>query len=649
MSELLNVVGLSTGVVLYAMLLAMVLRAGRATSAATRFDPLLLVTAILGLVWNLCALPAYELPKIGIEGPFPLLIAAGFSALGLLPAVVVQSVLRGERDRVEGWPKRTLAAIAYAVSVLAALAHVWTAWIGDPLPSAFAMRLLTYAFIGLVVPLALVTRGQHGSRRALWAVALSIFAVSAMHLSQLHRGDSSWPIELLGHHASLPLAFAILYQDFPFALADLFLKRALTLVALVGAAVLGVAILGAIHSPDVPLRDPRDVSVLVTLWVATALLYPKLRDAIAWFVDYVLLDRPDYARLLDRINDCAEQHQDIPGMLDQICAELAPALSARRVRWRQIPAAASSSSGVGTDRSGAIAAVVDVPVTESPRFAIDVAELTGGRRLLSDDRFALDAIATLVGRRIDAIRLARERYEREIRDQEMGKLATEAELRALRAQINPHFLFNALTTIGYLIQTAPPRALETLMRLTALLRSVLRSEGELTTLGREIELVESYLDIERARFEHRLRVTIDVPAPLRGIRIPPLVVQPIVENAVKHGIAPERRGGEVTVTACLDGAGTPALVIAVTDTGAGASVDELSRGRQAGVGLNNVERRLACQYGAAATLTVTSVRGAGTTVQIRLPAEHTAPGRGDPGGRPGQAQGLPVHADRMAR
>ncbi len=92
------------------------------------------------------------------------------------------------------------------------------------------------------------------------------------------------------------------------------------------------------------------------------------------------------------------------------------------------------------------------------------------------------------------------------REQEMTKLATEAELRALRAQINPHFLFNALTTIGYLIQTAPPRALETLMRLTSLLRGVLRSEGEFTTLGRELDLVEAYLDIERARFEQRLRV-----------------------------------------------------------------------------------------------------------------------------------------------
>src|SRR5882724_6331414 len=107
MSELLNLVGLSTGVVLYTMLLAMVLRAGRA-HGASRFDPLLLATAVLGLIWNLCALPAYELPKVGIEGPFTFLIAAGYSSLGFLPAVVVQSVLRDERDHasVIGWRKR---------------------------------------------------------------------------------------------------------------------------------------------------------------------------------------------------------------------------------------------------------------------------------------------------------------------------------------------------------------------------------------------------------------------------------------------------------------------------------------------------------------------------------------------------------------
>src|SRR6267154_889613 len=156
MGELLNLVGLSTGVVLYAMLLVMVVRAGRAPDDNARpagIDPLLLATALLGLVWNLCALPAYELPKIGIEGPFTWLIAAGYAALGFLPAVVVQSVLRGERDRVTGWPKRLIALAAYAVSAMAAVLHAQAAWIGAPLPSPFGMRLLTYTFIALVIPL----------------------------------------------------------------------------------------------------------------------------------------------------------------------------------------------------------------------------------------------------------------------------------------------------------------------------------------------------------------------------------------------------------------------------------------------------------------------------------------------------------------
>src|SRR5256886_15984709 len=126
MSELLNLIGLSTGVVLYAMLLVMVVRAGRAPGAP-RFDPLLFATAVLGLVWNLCALPAYELPKVGIDGPFPLLAAVGFGALGFLPAVVVHSVLRGERDGVRGIGKRSIATVAYSVSFIAAGLHLYAA------------------------------------------------------------------------------------------------------------------------------------------------------------------------------------------------------------------------------------------------------------------------------------------------------------------------------------------------------------------------------------------------------------------------------------------------------------------------------------------------------------------------------------------
>jgi two-component system LytT family sensor kinase len=293
-------------------------------------------------------------------------------------------------------------------------------------------------------------------------------------------------------------------------------------------------------------------------------------------------------------------------------------------------AAAVARSAAGAERltgesvlPQSIAATVVLPTTDPPRYVILVAGLSGGRRILSDDRATLEAISVVVARRIDAIRITDERYEREIREQEMGKLASQAELRALRAQVNPHFLFNALTTIGYLIQTAPPRAFETLMQLTSLLRAVLRSEGEFTTLGRELEMIGSYLDIERARFEQRLRVIIDVPASLRNIRVPPLVLQPLVENAVKHGIAPLRAGGEVRVRATIErtGARTRSLLLVVQDTGAGATVEALRLGREGGVGLRNVERRLAGQYGSEASLTVHSLAGQGTTVEIRMPSD----------------------------
>src|SRR5437588_557786 len=379
MSELLNLVGLSTGIVLYAMLLAMVIRAGRTPGGPGRVDLLLIATAVLGLLWNLCALPAYELPKLGIEGPFTFLIAAGFSALGFLPAVVVQSVLRGEADRVAGKPKRA---------------------------------------------------------------------------------------------------------------ADIFLKRALTLLVLVTAALVSVTFLHA-SSAGAPLGSAREVGSLVLLWVGTALLYPRLRDAIAWFVDTIVLNRPDYDQLRAAIGWAAQRHDDVAPLLDEACGQLAPALSARIVAWHEV--------AVARPTFGPAAAVVEIPVTEPPSYVLEVAGLLGGRRLLSDDHAALDAIASMLGRRIDAIRLTHERFERELREQEVAKLATEAELRALRSQINPHFLFNALTTIGYLIQSAPARALDTLMRLTSLRRGVLRSEGEFTTLERELEVIESYLDIERAR------------------------------------------------------------------------------------------------------------------------------------------------------
>ena len=388
LGELLNLVGLSTGVVLYAMLLAMVIRARRTPGTTSAFDPLLLLTSILGLLWNLCALPAYVLPKFGIEGPFPFLSAIGFGALGLLPAVVVHSVLRGGREGVNRVITRIIGVVAYAVSGLAAILHLAAAWRGAAVPSADAMRLLTYTFVALVLPLAAATRGQPGSRRALWVTALAVFAVSALHLSQLHRGDASWPVELVGHHASLPLALAILYQDYPFALADLFLKRALALLAVVTIAFVAVATFGgrSVAFGEFIERDPRQFGLLMTLWVATALLYPTLRAATAWFVDAILLRRPNYRALRATISATAQTLDDIPSLLSTVCNLVRPSLSSPSVTWHEVEAPrAHEPVGPLVVRSDVGVTHAVVPTGEAPRYAITIAPLTGGRRLLSDD------------------------------------------------------------------------------------------------------------------------------------------------------------------------------------------------------------------------------------------------------------------------
>jgi two-component system LytT family sensor kinase len=256
--------------------------------------------------------------------------------------------------------------------------------------------------------------------------------------------------------------------------------------------------------------------------------------------------------------------------------------------------------------------------------------LAQGQRLLSDDISILETVALLTARRIDAVRVNHDRCVMDLRTQEMSKLATEAELRALRAQLNPHFLFNALTTIGYLIQTEPERALETLMRLTGLLRSVLRrSAGEFTTLVEEVELIKTYLEIEKARFEERLQVEIEIPELLHNVKIPTLLIQPLVENAIKHGITPSRMGGEIFIKAeavTIDNGSESIqqeLVFLVRDTGVGVSEAGLSAGRAHGLGLASIEHRLKCHYSDRATLKINSGVGVGTLVEIHLPIDHS--------------------------
>jgi two-component system, LytTR family, sensor kinase len=541
----------------------------------------------------------------------------------------VHSVLRAGLSRLTSPAALVQVIAAYTLSTCAALIQLVSAVQGGNVPVTSGLQLLTIGFSVLILPLAILTRRQPGARRALWMTALAVFAVSALHLSQQERLQQSWPIELIGHHASLPLVLSILYQEYPFALADVFLKRALTLLALITTALLAYVTMESLGLPSTA-GDGRNVAALLFLGLSLgiALLYPAVMRASSWFVDSVVLRRVDYDLLRSRIARRLAETETADTALNVVCEALGPALNATAVRWHETsPHMDTEGLAVVDVPSRGISADVAVPTTDPPRFSILVRDLRGGRRLLSDDVAMLESIAQLLGRRVDAIRMERERYEQHLREQEIRRLASEAELRALRAQINPHFLFNALTTISHLINVAPERALTTLLRLTELLRRVLRSDGQMSTVGAELSLVMAYLDIEKARFEDRLTVEIDVPVALHAAVLPPLLIQPLIENAIKHGIAPFRRRGLLVLRARLEQSTDSAsvLVVTVEDSGPGLRDVESAMHDRPGVGLRNIEDRLARVYGTGGTLHLTSVPGRGTTAELRMPFALSSP------------------------
>jgi signal transduction histidine kinase len=617
-ADLVDLVGILTALVLYAMLMAMALRGRVAAGGSwTAGRTLALTTASLGLAWNLGALTFLGSGQVGTDLGERLISAAAYSALGFLPALFVSAALRPwsrQRRRTAAW----IRVGAYAIAGVAAWLHVLNALVARTTPSAVGLELVAFGSVG-IVPAVLwaAPRDQRVHRGLVSAAAVLLFALCALHLAHHAPGRDTWSSAFFGHHASLPVALAILYLDYRFAFVDIFLKRALALTLLAWI-VLGLyaGVAGPLLSVgDGQLgRQPGAVSIVLGLWVATALGFPVVQRLVNGFVDTVVLRRPNYARLRAEIADLISGLDSTEQILDAVCSRLASALHARDVGWKATDAEGPAAASPQPTRSEIV-----VPTHEPPRFTLEVRELAPGKVLLSDDLVLLDAIALLVARRLDSLRLTHERCERDFREQEVVRLATEAELRALRAQLNPHFLFNALNTIGYLMRAAPERAFGTLLDLTRLLRAVLkRSGGDFATLGEELELVRAYLAIEGARFEDRLRVIIDVPQRLETWLVPPLVLQPLVENAIKHGITLRAEGGEVSIVARRHDA-DDTLTIQVVDTGMGASESRMQAGRSDGLGLASIERRLAAYYGSGGSFEIASQPGLGTRATLRIP------------------------------
>jgi two-component system, LytTR family, sensor kinase len=207
--------------------------------------------------------------------------------------------------------------------------------------------------------------------------------------------------------------------------------------------------------------------------------------------------------------------------------------------------------------------------------------------------------------------------DRELRASQLEARLAQARLQMLQMQLHPHFLFNTLHTISELVHEDPETADRMIGGLSDLLREALAvGDGQEVPLRRELALLERYLDIQRARFVDRLRVDVNIDPAVLDALVPRLVLQPIVENAVRHGIGSRASRGHITISASA-AAGT--LRLRVQDDGQGPSWrDEAERAAE-GVGLGNTRERLQALYGPGDRLSMTSAPGGGTIVELSIP------------------------------
>ena len=197
----------------------------------------------------------------------------------------------------------------------------------------------------------------------------------------------------------------------------------------------------------------------------------------------------------------------------------------------------------------------------------------------------------------------------------------QAQLNFLRAQISPHFVYNALTAIESYVRSDPERARELLLGFAEFTRSTFREHSQYVTLAEELQLVDTYLELERARFGDRLAIILRVAPEVLSVRVPSLVLQPLVENAIRHGL--EEMTGRVRLQIIAEDGGHEA-VVTVEDDGAGVDprqLEDLLAGRRPSdaVGLRNVDERLRATFGTERGLTIETGIGAGTKITMRLP------------------------------
>ncbi|MBI4907449.1 MAG: histidine kinase [Acidobacteria bacterium] len=617
-------IGAATGILMVLLFLLLLIRAPRQAINLRHFALLI----FCGLSWNGTGIALAALGHT--RGEIPIRFVAAFSILsaGLLPAglVILWRARLPESWLSSKWVLRVTVLISAILSPLCLFSIYgifrWTEFApGDWMSVHIAITAVLGAVAFLTAPNRTAASTVYSLATAGGAILLALSA-PLLHSLPPTPENRFWAM-LCKQDGGLLMVIGCFFLFGTFRFAQVFVRQGLRILIIAVSAPALWALLSTVHAGGAQGFLIASGALAVVL-----LATPLLDRGIALFVDEYLLRRPDYQSVLRRtweaINPLDSEDEILSVVSQQVNATLG--LESCRILRASDVGALGATMAEGEIRElcageGDIDVLVPVRRGKDVCYAMALRQQSRHTELLASEVQFLLTMASQLGSRLEGLQFERERMERQHRETRLHSELIQAELRALRAQINPHFLFNSLNAIADLIVVDPPRAEEMTVRLAKVFRYVLRhSDCQVASVADEMEFLRSYLGIEEARFGGRLRVTFDVEQSVQPDCIPTLLLQPLVENAIKHGLAPKVGPGTLSISARRDGS---YLRLAVEDDGMGPPAPPVVESFKAstGLGLRNVTDRLKTLYNGRANLSFEGVPRQGSRVTILIPLE----------------------------
>ena len=520
----------------------------------------------------------------------------------IFPPLIMQVVCRETSQVGPVWRRLMLA--MYVISPSIGVYMVGAALGLFTRPPGFG-RLVGYTFAALYSATSLyaallmlarrrsMPANPRSAQHRLGNAMLSLFVLlSVVFLTAATIGEQSMLVALFDRVTrTSPLLFLIvaMYFENRFDFYDLVIKRGVVLVTVVLA-------LGGVFAGIQPLLDAMPRSA-VRPWLTAIALVP-IAMALPWLAGELsgALDRLWFGRRFTAFG--AVKH--LLGAMQSASGEAALVQEAERRIGEVVNAGVEVRLDDEPSANGGVEVEGSTP--SGGRIRVAVQPAPDARRLLSEDLQMLRSLAGVLGLMLETLRLQHKRQEQELVTHDLRLQASRSELKALRAQINPHFFFNALNAIASLIHTDPARADEAVEQLAEVFRYTLRrSDSEWAPLDQELTFARAYLDVEQARFGPRLTFQIDSdhlsPPPL----VPSMLLQTLIENAVKHGVSQTRGPGRIEVLVRSDAS---TVAVEVRDSGPGPGAAPTMPRSGTGFGLRSVRERLAGHFGDRASLSL---------------------------------------------